>query len=116
MPDVLSRRFRISPDEVLHQQRDVFRPFAERRYRNRKHVQAVEKILAEGSAIHRRLQVPIGCSNQANVYLYWLIASYTLELPLLQHPKQGDLRFHRKFADLIQKDRSAVGSFKPSQP
>ena len=107
--------FGITPDEVLHEQWNIFRSLAQRRNGDRKDVQSVEEILAEGPGRDGGRQVTIGCRDQANVYRDRMITPHPLEFALLQHPQERDLRFHREVADLIQEQRPAVSSFKPPQ-
>ena len=111
----LPAAFGVTPNEILHEQWNIFRSLAQRRNRDRKDVQPVEKILAKGSGRDGGRQVTIGCRDQANVYLDRMIAPHPLEFAFLQHPQERDLRFHRKFADLIQEERPAVSRFKPPQ-
>src|SRR5258707_10768481 len=96
MTNVLAGPFREAPDEILHEQRNIFRSFTQRRNRDWEDIQPVEKILAESSGSDSGLEVTIGCRDQANVYLDRMITAHPLEFALLQHPQQRDLCFHRK--------------------
>jgi hypothetical protein len=42
-----------------------------------------------------------------------MLAPSLLEFAWFQHPQERDLRFHRRFAYLIQEARPALGRFKP---
>src|SRR5215469_16269583 len=45
-----------------------------------------------------------------------MITPNPLKLSLLQYAQERDLCLHREFADFIQKQRTAIGSFKPPHP
>src|SRR4029077_17596077 len=73
-------------------------------------------MLAEVSVGHCSPQVTIGCRNHADIDGDGMIAAHALKFSLLQYPQECDLCFHRKFADLIQKQGTAIRGFKSSQP
>ena len=77
-------------------------------------IKSVEKILTERTGIDGRFQVAVGCRQHPHVDGKCLAAPDAFKFMLLQHAKQGDLRFHGKIANLIQEDRSTVGRFKAS--
>ena len=56
-------------EEMPHQIRDVLGPLAQRRHRDREHVQAVEQVLAEAAALHVGDQVAVGRRDDAHVDL-----------------------------------------------
>src|SRR5215467_1995503 len=115
MPDIFAGRIGETPNEILHEQWNIFRSFSQRRNRDWKDVQPVEEILAKSSGRDSGLQVAIRCRDQANVYLDRIIAPHTLEFSFLEDPEERDLRFHREIADLIQEERPAVSRLKPPQ-
>src|SRR5215469_1207769 len=115
MPNVLASRVSVTPNEILHEQWNIFHSFSQGRNRNWKDIQPVEEILAKGSGRDGGLEVTIGCGDHANIYLDRMIAPHPLEFPVLQHPQERDLRFHWEFADLIQEERPAVSRLKPPQ-
>jgi hypothetical protein len=115
MPHFLASRVGVTPNEILHEQWNIFRSLSQGRNRDWKDIQPLEEILAKGSGRDGGLQVTIGCRDQANVYLDRMIAAHTLEFSLLQHPQERDLRFHCEFADLVQEERPALSGFKPPQ-
>ena len=94
------------PAELLHempdQQRNVFRPLAQRRHADGKHVEPVVQVGAEFLLVHQRLQVAIGRRDQARIGAQRARRSQPLELALLQHAQQLRLQFQRHFADLVQ--------------
>src|SRR5216684_7371821 len=101
MTDVLAGSFGEPPDEVLHEQWNIFRSLSQRRNRDWKDVQPVEKILAEDSGGDCSRQVTIGRRYQAHIYRDRTITAHSLEFAFLQHPQERDLRFRREFADLV---------------
>src|SRR6266403_691411 len=72
-------------DEVLHQQRNVFSSFPQRRNLNGENVEAVKQIAAKCTRSDGSLQVAIGGSDDPHVSSNCLIATNTLKLPLLQN-------------------------------
>ena len=75
----------------------------------REDVEAVEQILTQRAVRDRRLHVLVGRRDQPDVDLERLGAAEALELPLLQHPQQLDLRREVDVADLVEQQRPAVG-------
>ena len=61
-------------------------------------------------------QVAIGGGNQADVDLARFERTHTLNFAVLEHTQQLGLHTRRKFADLVEKDRSAVGGFEEARP
>jgi hypothetical protein len=57
---------------------------------------------------HGTFQVAVGGGQHSHVHPKRLSAPDAFEFPLLEHSQQGGLRLHRKLANLVQKDRSAV--------
>src|SRR4029453_15529857 len=95
-------------DETPDQPGDVVRTISQRGNRDRKHVEAVEQILPERFLAHRLLGVAVRRRDDADVHLYWLRAPQALDDPLLNDAEQLDLHFHRKFADLVEKQGGVV--------
>src|SRR5258708_5863799 len=101
MTDVLAGSFGEPPDEVLHEQWNIFRSLSQRRNGDWKDIQPVEKILAEGSGSDGGRQVSIRCRYQADIDRDRMITADSLEFAFLQHPQERDLRFRWEFADLV---------------
>ena len=91
------------------QRRDVRRPLAQRRHRDRKHVQAVEQIFAEAARFHVGDQVAIGGGDDAHIDLDRLARADRLDLALLDGAQELDLRRRRQFADLVEEQCAARG-------
>ena len=96
-------------EEMAHQVRDVLRPLAQRRHRDRKDVQAVEQVLAETALLHVVDQVAVGGRDDAHVDLDRLARADRLDLALLDRAQQLDLRGRRQLADLVEEQRAAGG-------
>ncbi len=82
---------------------------AQRRQRNRQDVQTVEEIFAEASRPHLLLEVPVGGGNDADIDPQIRRAADALERLLLEEPEHLRLQSGCHLADLVQKDRPAVG-------
>src|SRR4029077_6236623 len=102
-------------DQVLDQQWDVFGAFTERRYANRKHVEAVEQILSERADGARFLQVAGGRRQDADIHRNRMTVADPLDLAILKHAEQRDLCFRRQIADLVEEDRAAIGGLEPAE-
>ena len=115
MADCLSGSSGISFHQVLDQQRNVILPLAQRWNTDRKDVQPVEKILAECTGMHGRIEVPIGRGNHTDIDRNWLVTPNPLQFSFLENAQQSKLRLGRKFADLVKENRPAIGGLEPSR-
>ena len=97
-------------DEVVHQQRNVFAAFAQRRQLDTKHVEPIEKIWAEVTVFDQRLQVFVRRGDTAEIHIDLLVAADAHDLALLQNAQQVGLRLQADVADLVEEYRSAVGN------
>src|SRR5580658_4953358 len=104
-------------DEILGEQKNIFRALAKRRDMDWKDVQAVEQIQTKLPGTNCRWQIAVCSCNHTHIHWNALCASNAFELAFLKHPQQGDLRFGRHFADLVEKNRPVVRDFEaPSIP
>ena len=67
--------------------------------------------LAAIAAFRSRL---VAASTRTSTEIDWLPPTRS-NLPLLEHSQQGDLGLGRQIADLVEKDRPAIGQLKASQ-
>ena len=74
-----------------------------------KDVEAVEQVLAELAGLDEFDQVLVGRRDEADVDLDRAARADRIDLALLQRAQQLDLRVERQFADLVEKQRAAVG-------
>ena len=95
--------------ERLHQQRQIVAPVAQRRQADREHVQAVEQVFAQLALLHRFERIDVGRGDDAHVDRLLVPAAEAAEAALLQHAQQLDLRRRRHLADLVEKQRAAIG-------
>ena len=83
---------------------------AQRRQRDRQHVQPVEQVLAELSrACTSSSQVPVGRRDHADVDADVGRAADALERLLLEKAQQLGLQRRHHLADLVEEHRAAVG-------
>src|SRR5206468_747243 len=68
----------------------------------------------ETPAVHGRVQVTVGGSDDSNVDTDGLRPSNALEYSFLQYSEQRDLRLGEEFTHFIQKDGSAVRQLEPA--
>ena len=98
-------------DEVLDQERQILETLAQRRHLDRKHVEAVEQVLAERALEDRVLEVAMRGRDDAHVAAHAAVAADALVGALLQHAQDLDLHRQRHVADLVEEQRAAVGHF-----
>ena len=101
-------------DQVTHEQRNVAAPFAQRRQRDRKHVQAVVEIAPEAPAPHLLGQIAVGRRDDADVDVDRARTAEAFDLPFLEHAQQPRLQLERQLADLVEEDRAAVRQLEPA--
>ena len=76
---------------------------------DRKHVEPEIQVLAKPAALHLLLEVAVGGGDHAHVDGAGALLADALEIALLQHAQQLALQLQRNFADLVEKQRAAVG-------
>ena len=108
------QRLALAVEKVLRQQRNVLAPLAQRHRLHRKHVEAEIEVFAKPAALHFLLEVAVGGGDQAHVDGAGALFADAFEIALLQHAQQLALQFQRNFADLVEKQRAAVGEFEPA--
>src|SRR5688572_215458 len=99
-------------NEVLDEHGNVCRTFLQRWHLDRKDVQAIEQIRAEGTLGNRRVEVSIRRGNHPYVNADWAAAANALELALLQNAKQRHLRVCGQLADFVEKEGAPIGELK----
>ena len=102
-------------DEMLGQRHDLARPIAQRRHANLDHVEAIIEVLAKALLAHRLFERLVGGGDDAGVDLRGRRAADPLESLVLQKAQQLGLQRGREVADLVEKDRAAVGRLEPAR-
>src|SRR6266478_9954158 len=110
--NVLSRFPRVTINEVLDQQGDIFSSLPERGNLNWKNVEPVKKVTSEHACSDSRLQVTIGSSNHANIRSDRSSSTDTFEFMFLQNTQESDLGLGWELADFVEEDRAAFSQFK----
>src|SRR6516162_6682582 len=95
-------------EEMAKQMGNILAPRAQRRDRQRQHVQTIEQVFPEMAAFDAIQQFAIGRRNDANVDLDWFAAADRLDGALLQRAQKLDLRGQRQFRNFIEKQRTAM--------
>src|SRR5262245_46514475 len=78
---------------------------------NHHYVKTIVEILTEPSFFNKTLQIPVSGSDNPNIYGNRCNSAHSFELPFLQKPQHLGLKFGRYIADLVEKDRTAMGQF-----
>ena len=95
--------------QMVGQQRNIFRAFGERRDLQVNHIEAIKQIFAKLAAGHRLRQVAVGGGDDPHVDLDIAVAAERANLTLLQDAEQLHLQGDRHIADLVEKQRAAFG-------
>src|SRR4029450_12846889 len=85
MFDLLSRSRRITIDKIIHEQRNILSPFAQRRQFDWKNVKPVIKIAAKAAVRDSRLQITIRRRDNADISAQNLRAAHAFKLAFLQN-------------------------------
>ena len=83
---------------------------------NRKDAQAKIQILPKSAGDDVGFQIAIRGGDHPDVDLARLVVADSLDLPFLQHAQQLALQVERNFADLVEKQRAAVGQLEAADP
>src|SRR5207249_6134574 len=113
--DLSANLGRVARDEIVNEERDILRAFAQGRQMHREDIQPVIEVLPELPLGHGPGQVPVGRSNDADIDRYSLASADPLELVLLEDAQELDLHLRRHLSDLIQKDGPAAGELKAAE-
>ena len=89
---------------------------SQRRQHQRNDVDPVIEIRAELSFRDKLFKVPVGRADKAEVDLQRLLAADALELALLQDAQELGLKCGRYLADLVEKNRAAMGQLEAALP
>src|ERR1041384_3373091 len=96
-------------DEMQDQRFEVRRAVPERRYVDRKNIQAMKQVVAEGAVRNHLLQVAIGSGNYPNADGDLSIFADREHLIFLQDAEQLRLQRQVQVADLVQEQHAAIG-------
>src|SRR6185503_3629458 len=97
------------------EERDVVSPGTQGKHMDREHVQAIVQVASERAVGDRRLQVTVRGGDDADVGGQRLMPADALELPLLEHTQERDLRLRGKVANFIEEDRPSLGELEASE-
>src|SRR5688572_1876439 len=96
-------------EEMVAEQRHVFRALAQRRHLQRDRVDAEVEVLAQAAVAQRVLELDVRVADQAEVHPDQPIAADRAVLALLQHTKELRLQVGRHLANLVEEQRPALG-------
>ena len=102
----------IHHDEMIAEQRNIFRAFSKRRNVDGNHVEPVEEILTEKAFLDPFLDVHVGGRYDSQIQRDLLSAAYPGDLLVLDGTEKLGLKVQRHVADLVQKEGAGVGHLK----
>ena len=102
--------------DVFDQKRNVLTTLSERREVDGHNRQAVEEILAKPPRTNFVFQIAIGGRDDSNIDLTCGVAADSLDLTLLNRPKQFGLNREGEGVDIVKKNRSSISQFESSLP
>ena len=79
-------------------------------------VDPVQQILPKALLLHSFVEVDVGRADQPDIDRAGFVTAHARNLPLLQNGQKPGLLTGRQVADLVQKQRAAIGFFKPPHP
>ncbi len=97
--------------EILGQKIDIVSAIAQRRQLEDDHGQPEVQVLPEFSVRHRLFEIGVGGGDHPGIDLDFLPAADPLKALFLQKAEQLDLNRGWKFADLVQEQSAAAGTF-----
>src|SRR3984885_4896531 len=100
-------------EEMLHEERDVDGPLAQRGQANRHDVQPVVEVFAKCARRDQLLQVAVRRGDETNIDSNRLDATNALEFALLQCAEKLHLHLDGDLSDLVEKERAAIGELEP---
>src|SRR4030095_11131971 len=109
--DPLPQSWAILQRQVPHQEGNIFCPFAERRYANRKDVEAIVEVGPKSVFPNGCLEIAVRRRDHANVDRDRMGRSDPLELAFLENPEELWLELERQVADLVQEECPPMGQF-----
>src|SRR3984957_19733305 len=107
-------RARHSVQHPLGEGKDVLRSFAQRRQRERNHVQAVIEILAKTAGRDFSLEISIGRDDNASVNSERAITANSLKAAVLNEAQKFDLQRRRQLGNFVEQHGAAVDCFETS--
>src|SRR5580700_4817547 len=87
---------------------DIFRPFPQRRQKNWEDGKPVVQIHAKPAFGYFGRQVLVGCGDYPAIHFYWLLSSYKLNFPFLEHSQEFHLQVRTHFTNFIKKNGTLV--------
>src|SRR2546423_12790377 len=93
---------------------NVFEPLAKRRQRDRKNRKTIKQVFSKCAVANSFFKIDIRRGYHANIAAKHSLSADTRELAVLKHAQQPYLRLHRHLADLVEKQRPAIGFFEAS--
>src|SRR5262249_25999625 len=115
-PDILPYPACVTLHEVFEQQQNVVLTLPEGWHLDGKYIEPIEEVRAESPIGYGGLQIAICGSDAPDVDLDGPHSPDALEFPFLQYSQQRNLGVGRKFAHLVQENRSAVGQLETAKP
>jgi hypothetical protein len=100
--------------EMSRQFRDVLRTLPQGRQQYRKHTETKEEITTESTLRDFVLEIPVRRCDHPDIDLPCRVGTHALELSVLEDAKQLSLKLNRDLADLVEKQRTAVGGLEAS--
>ncbi len=96
--------------KFAHQQRNILLAFAQGRHKKRHHVEPVKEVFAEVALGNLLFEILVGRGDQSHIDAQRLRAADRREQLLVERRQHLGLRLQAHVADLVEKQRAAVGA------
>ena len=97
---------------MVYEQRNIFKPFSQRRDFDWDHRQPIIKILAERAVFHLALENLVRRADDANIYGNAFVVAHASDFAFLEDAEKLCLQRRRHRVHLIEKDRPEIRFFK----
>ena len=97
---------------MARQHGDVVTPLAQSRQAQADDVQAMEQVFTKRTVFNALLQILMRGSNHTDIGFDRRVAAHAVEVTIAQHTQQAGLQIERHVANLIEKQRAAIGLLK----
>jgi hypothetical protein len=106
--------YSVLTEERRCQRNDFIQALPQRWYHDVDNIESIVQVLPKLAFLNARFQVSVRCGYDSHVHSRRFFGSDSIKLAILEHLEQFGLKSKIHIADLIQKNRAAIGQLKLS--